>query len=73
VLYDASPISPREPVEIGDRGRYGVGTSGTANVQFAKGKHSVTLRVTPMSRPRVNELVEPMLEIARLAAERMGN
>jgi hypothetical protein len=71
VMYDATPINPQTPVDIGDRGRYGVGASGSANVQFAKGEFSVTLRVTPMSGPPASALVEPMLEIARRAADRM--
>lgn len=71
VMYDAMPINPQTPVDIGERGRYGVGTSGSANVQFVKGGLSVTMRVTPITGPPATALVEPMLEIARIAADRM--
>lgn len=71
VLYDVNPITPETPVDIGDRGRYGVGSSGTANVQFASGDYSVTIRVTPMEGPPASDLVDPLLEIARIAADRM--
>ncbi len=70
-MYDVMPINPQTPVDIGDRGRHGVGTSGSANVQFAKGKFSVTLRVTPVSGAPASALVEPLLEVARIAADRM--
>lgn len=70
-LYDVSPINPHTPVDIGDRGRYGVGASGTAHVQFAKGEFSVTLRVTPMHGPPATDLVDPLIAVARIAAERL--
>ena len=72
-MYDVMPINPQTPVDIGDRGRYGVGASGSANVQFTKGKFSVTMRVTPSHRsgPSASALVESLLEIARIAADRM--
>lgn len=72
-MYDVMPINPQTPVDIGDRGRYGVGASGSANVQFAKDRFSVTIRVTPAhpSEPSASALVDPLLEIARIAADRM--
>ncbi|NNF29651.1 MAG: hypothetical protein HKO53_18150 [Gemmatimonadetes bacterium] len=72
VMYDAVPINPATPVDIGDRGRYGVGSSGSANVQFVRGEYSVTIRVTPISGPPASDLVDPLLEVARMAAERMA-
>ena len=71
MMYDAMPINPQTAVDIGDRGRYGVGASGSANVQFAKGKYSVTVRVTPFSESSAAGLVEPLLEIAQIAADRV--
>ncbi len=70
-MYDVMPINPQTPADIGDRGRYGVGSSGSANVQFAKGQYSVTIRVSPMSGPPASALVEPLLEIARIAVDRL--
>ena len=70
-MYDVSPINPQTAVDIGDRGRFGVGDSGTANVQFAKGNVSVTLRVTPTSGPPASALMDPLLEVARIAADRL--
>lgn len=73
VLYDVSPISPALPVDIGDRGRHGVGSSGSAHVQFAKGQSSVTIRVTPIEGGGpANDLMDAVLEIARIAADRMN-
>lgn len=74
-MYDVMPINPQTPIEIGDRGRYGVGASGSANVQFTKGEFSVVVRVSPSHRsgPSAANLVEPLLEIAGIAADRMPN
>ena len=69
-LYDAVPISPRTPVEVGDRGRYNEDDEGTAIVQFAKGDYSVRVSITTRSGPPSSR-IESLIDAARLAAERM--
>ena len=74
VMYDVMPITPETPVDIGDRGRYGVGSSGSASVQFAKGEFAVTLTLSPsIGAGSASPLVAPLLEIARIAADRMSS
>lgn len=66
-MYDATPIHPRTPVEIGDRGQYNEDESGTAIVQFAKGEYSMRISVTARSVPNGSYL-PALLDVARSAA-----
>ena len=69
-MFDATPIHPRTPVEIGDEGRYNVGEDGTAIVQFRKGDYSV--RMSVQAREWGGEsFLDSLLDAARTAADRM--
>ena len=62
-MYDVLPITPETLVDIGDRGRYGVGSSGSSSVQFAKGEFAVPVTVSPsIGAGSASALVEPLTD-----------
>lgn len=71
-MFDAVPIHPRTPVDIGDQGRFNEDPSGTAIVQFRKGDYSVRVSVEARSVPS-SPYLPSLLDASRLAASRLDS
>ena len=69
--YDQMTIlEPHTPVQIGDRARYNVQSTGVVAVQLATGAHSATLSVQPIGTSQTSFL-DPLLVAAREVASRL--
>ena len=69
--YDRTTIlQPHAPVDVGERGRSNVDSTGTTAVQFMQGGKSVILAARS-SQPGKREYLDALIDVARVIAGRL--